>query len=319
MNKLVDLFPDIATEWHPTKNCHLDLLNTSYGSAKKVWWLCPRCGYEYQMRIDTRTGKRRCSCPVCKRSKKLYPLSITHPQLAVEWSSKNERICSEYTAGSHDLIWWIGECGHEWQATIGNRTKPSRPSGCPYCNNRKVDKTNSLEMIFPEISKEWHPNKNLDLKPCDVVHCSYKKVWWLGECGHEWAAIVKSRTRPVNPTGCPICKNSRGERKIEKILLDKSIPYQKQVRFPTCRDKNCLPFDFMVGDNVLIEFQGIQHYVPTNFGGDYLKAFQGIQKRDKIKKDWCSSNGFNLVLIPYFKLAEIKDIIENKVLSFLKE
>ena len=46
--------PDLAKEWHPSKN---DLLPTDVtpNSHKVVWWLCP-CGYEWEMRVDARNG-----------------------------------------------------------------------------------------------------------------------------------------------------------------------------------------------------------------------------------------------------------------------
>jgi hypothetical protein len=67
--KLVDKFPDIAKEWHPTKNEDIDLGSVSYGSRMKVWWL-GKCGHEYEMRIDQRTQpKRMSSCPTCKGKK----------------------------------------------------------------------------------------------------------------------------------------------------------------------------------------------------------------------------------------------------------
>jgi DNA-directed RNA polymerase subunit RPC12/RpoP len=45
-NNLKFLFPNIADEWHPTKNGELKPDEVSYASHKKVWWLCPK-GHEY--------------------------------------------------------------------------------------------------------------------------------------------------------------------------------------------------------------------------------------------------------------------------------
>ncbi len=65
-----------------------------------------------------------------------------------------------------------------------------------------VEKEKSLLYVNPKLSLEWHPMKNGDLTPTDVSYGSHKKVWWLGRCGHEWEAVVKSRN---NGCGCPIC------------------------------------------------------------------------------------------------------------------
>ncbi len=62
-NRLSLLFPEIASEWHPTKNGDLTPNNTSYGSDKKIWWLCSN-GHEYFSSIGNRTmGKT--ACPRC--------------------------------------------------------------------------------------------------------------------------------------------------------------------------------------------------------------------------------------------------------------
>ncbi len=53
-NRLSILYPEIALEWHPTKNGNLTPDGVSYGANKKVWWLCPE-GHEYYSNIDGRT------------------------------------------------------------------------------------------------------------------------------------------------------------------------------------------------------------------------------------------------------------------------
>ena len=46
----------------------------------------------------------------------------------------------------------------------------------------------------PQLVAEWHPTKNRDLTPKDVTAGSNKKVWWQCEKGHEWEAVIASRT-----------------------------------------------------------------------------------------------------------------------------
>ena len=40
---LVTVNPDLAKEWHPTKNGDLTPENVFSKSGKKVWWKCPVC------------------------------------------------------------------------------------------------------------------------------------------------------------------------------------------------------------------------------------------------------------------------------------
>jgi predicted GIY-YIG superfamily endonuclease len=69
---------------------------------------------------------------------------------------------------------------------------------------------NDLQSQFPDISKEWHREKNGELSPADVCMGSHKKVWW--RCSknveHEWEGKVCNRTSK-NQSGCPICKGRK--------------------------------------------------------------------------------------------------------------
>ena len=52
-----------------------------------------------------------------------------------------------------------------------------------------------LKDANPEILGEWHPSLNEGIDPRTVTASSNRKVFWLGQCGHEWDAVVASRTR----------------------------------------------------------------------------------------------------------------------------
>ena len=38
---LEEYAPDLAKQWHPTKNGDLKPMDVTYGSKKKVWWYLP--------------------------------------------------------------------------------------------------------------------------------------------------------------------------------------------------------------------------------------------------------------------------------------
>ena len=104
--------------------------------------------------------------------------------------------------GSGKKIWWLGKCGHKWQATVYDRTTGK---GCPICAGKIVLKGfNDLRTLNPELANEWHNNLNDGLTPEMITPNSEKKVWWLGKCGHEWKAIVANRNKGL---GCPFCTN----------------------------------------------------------------------------------------------------------------
>ena len=120
-------------------------------------------------------------------------LKICFPEIAKEWHpTKNGDLKPDnITKKSGKIAWWLCPKGHEWKARIAHRTSGS--SNCPYCSNQKVSKDNNLKYKFPLLVKEWHPTKNNNLKPENVVAGSSKKVWWLCIKGHEWATAVSNR------------------------------------------------------------------------------------------------------------------------------
>ena len=129
-------------------------------------------------------------------------LLFAHPKLAKEWHPYlNDSLTpADVTIGSYKKVWWLGSCGHEWEAVVKDRV---RGYGCPICaGKRVVEGVNDLKTIYPRIAKEWHPINNKGLLPTQVTSNSHKKVWWLGSCGHQWETTVSERARG---RGCPIC------------------------------------------------------------------------------------------------------------------
>lgn len=100
-------------------------------------------------------------------------------------------------------MWWKCEKGHTWQAVVHCRSTGG--SRCLYCvGKRPWPGENDLASRYPALAAQWHPAKNGDLTPSDVTVGSHRSVWWQCEKGHEWRAVVKSRT---DGSGCPVCAN----------------------------------------------------------------------------------------------------------------
>lgn len=205
-NDLASTRPELAAEWHPTKNKALTPENVTAGSAKKVWWQCPD-GHEWRAMISARSGKNS-GCPVCA-GKKIIPgvndLATHFPEVSAQWhSEKNGALRPDQVSpNSNRYAWWRCDKGHEWRALIFSRTKQG--TQCPYCTGRKLLRGfNDLNTRFPLIAAEWHPTLNQDLTACDVTPGSHAKVWWQCAEGHVWKTVVYSRTGPMKH-GCPIC------------------------------------------------------------------------------------------------------------------
>ena len=198
--------PELVKEWHPSKNGNLSPTEVSQKSGKNVWWICEK-GHEWQAKVYTRTNGH--GCPYCSGNKVLKgynDLASVNPQLAHEWHpSKNIDLTPDMVSpNSNKKVWWLGSCGHEWEAKIESRFQGS---GCPFCSNQIVlAGFNDLKTKDPELAEEWDYEKNGDLKPDMVAPFSAQKVWWKGKCGHEWVAAISHRS---NDRGCPYCSNKK--------------------------------------------------------------------------------------------------------------
>lgn len=213
-NSLAVCCPDVAAEWHPTKNGTLTPDKVSRASSRSVWWL-GKCGHEWQMQIAERTItfvrqngkiKKPYGCPYCSGKRVLKgfnDLASLYPEISVEWNYEKNGPLTPDTVTTHSRrkVWWRCSLGHEWETTVDSRT---RGTGCPICSGKKALKGyNDLATKFPEIAKEWHPTKNSPLTPDNVLPHSSKKVWWLCKNGHEWQAVIGKR---VNGSKCPKCR-----------------------------------------------------------------------------------------------------------------
>jgi DNA-directed RNA polymerase subunit RPC12/RpoP len=120
---------------------------------------------------------------------------------------------TEVTRGSHyRALWKCAACGYEWRAMVNNRTIHAQ--GCPACSGRVASSTNNF-LVWCEKNGEL--GKKLldeyvdpDRKPTEAMRAShYKAIWKCAACGHEWRAVMHSRTKSDKPSGCPACNRAR--------------------------------------------------------------------------------------------------------------
>lgn len=195
---------DLLAQWDREKNGALTPETVAAGSHRKVWWRCGK-GHRWQAMVKSRvTG---CGCPVCAH-RVVQPgendLASAYPDLAEQWNwERNGGLTPrDVFAGAQRKVWWRCGKGHEWQARISARTYGG--SGCPYCTGKRVkDGENDLASVYPELAKQWHPTRNGGLTPREVTPHSNRKVWWVCPLGHDYQAVVATRTS--HHSGCPYC------------------------------------------------------------------------------------------------------------------
>jgi G:T-mismatch repair DNA endonuclease (very short patch repair protein) len=208
-NSLETLFPDVADQWHLTRNGDLTPADVVAGSDKRIWWKCDVADdHQWQTSVANRTSGDT-DCPFCSHQR----LSVTNslkalaPDVAAQWhpTRNGDLTPADVVAGGLKKFWWKCDVAddHEWQSTVDNRVRGLR--GCSCCAGKKVSVTNSLETLFPDVAAQWHPTRNGDVVPAEMVAGSSKKFWWKCDVAddHEWKAQLVSRTS--GGTGCPDC------------------------------------------------------------------------------------------------------------------
>lgn len=206
-NSLAATNPELAKQWHPTRNGRLKPNLVVAGSTQVVWWKCPE-GRDHIWKTPLRErGTLGNGCPMCANRKPAASsrLSTKCPPLAKQWhpTKNGELLPKDLVTGSKRLVWWLCERGHDWQAPVVNRVKGA---GCPECSPRKLNHATNLANARPDLAAQWHPAKNGELTPADVHQGSATRVWWKCPEGpdHEWETGVHSRTKGKGT--CPFCQ-----------------------------------------------------------------------------------------------------------------
>ena len=200
-----------------------------------------------------------------------------------------------------------------------------------------VNTKTKLDVICPN-GEFWQVNYNTfqngHRKPCKPLNYEYVKDYIENEgyillskkyvnnrtkllikcpyCGNEFK-VHFNNFKDCN-SRCPKCQNNfKGEKEIERILNKFNIKFNTQYKFKDCKFKRYLPFDFYLPDyNLLIEFDGIQHYeIRGHFGG--YDGFVDTKIRDTIKNIYCKDNNIDLLRIPYWDYKNIENILVNKL------
>lgn len=196
----------------------------------------------------------------------------------------------------------------------------SRGHDCSKCaiENRQVPIRSNIQEFIQKAQK-IHGNK-FDYSKSIYTHNKNKIEIICPKHGSFWQRINDH----LKGAGCPVCKQSKGENKVKLYLESKNIEFKQQKTFIDCINPNTnykLRYDFYLPNyNLLIEFDGIQHFRPSTFNGKLdkeqtLKLFEQTKVNDKIKNDFARDNNIKLIRIPYTKISSIEKILDKELLS----
>lgn len=126
---------------------------------------------------------------------------------------------------------------------------------------------------------------------------------------------------------CPKSRSTYKEESVCQLLENWGYKITRQKEFEDCIDKRKLRFDIYLDDyNVLIEYQGEQHYYPISYDDsqsleDIKNKYEYTISHDEIKRNYCIKNNIPLIEIPYWEYDDLEYYLFDKLtkLNVIKE
>ena len=302
----------------------IEILSDYCGQKGYVKCRCKKCGREWEATGGNLLNGRKCrECSYKERGKR-------RKKNIEDFISEANSIYNDFYdyskfkyVDSHTKGIIICPIHGEFECSPTNHTSNKR--GCPKCGIEKCAKHNSsnTEEFIPKAIK-IHGNK-YDYSRVNYVNnhtkieiiCHEKDMF-----GKEHGSFWQTPGNHLFGRGCPICRQSHGERFISNYLNNNKINYIPQYLVNIDTDINFSGksyIDFYLPDhNLFIEYNGQQHYMEVkSFGGtfgDSKLEFDKQQKRDQYIRDYCKNNNIRLLEIPYNKTwEEITELLNTTI------
>lgn len=164
------------------------------------------------------------------------------------------------------------------------------------CERKRRAAESRRNIMLQEIGKQY---ENLTI--LNVFRKNKRTIAkYICSCGTKGEALLDLIKRG-NTSSCGCKKNdSKMEKECTEILNNSNLTFARNYTFKDLKYKGNLKFDFAIFDNnnkliLLIECQGIQHYIPQPNGfGDEQREIT-----DPLKKEYCKKNNIELREIKY--------------------
>lgn len=286
-----------------------------YKNARtKVEIICPKHGSFFQTPDNHLRGKN--GCPLCKWERLSKHQSFSNDEFInrardvhgdkfdyskVKYINANTKVC--IICPIHGEFW----------ITPGNHINSK--NGCKKCGNDSVSKKKLMSTdYFVERAKNIHGDK-YDYSFVSGVNRSADKV--KIKCNKCGKIFYSTRSNILAGHGCPNCRNSQGELKINDYLKQNNIEYKAQYPIKLEQQmfsRNNLRIDFYLPKyNTFIEFNGEQHYKYISYFHKTEEDFNKQVERDKRLKQYCKDNKIKLIVIKYNQIDKIEDILNKKL------
>lgn len=271
----------------------------------KILHKCKKCDYEWYASPSSILQGR--GCPECAIKKQSEKQAKTHEQYAYEINKINPNIevIGKYKNAKTKILHRCKKCKNEWDIMPSGILSGN---GCPECAKNLL--RNIYIMTKEEFIEKLKKTNNKISLIGDYNGTSSIAKFECNSCGNIWEA----RTSNVlyQNCGCVKCsEKSKGEVTVKDYLDNSLIDYYPQKKFSGLKGLGgrLLSYDFYLQNyNLLIEFQGEQHYEPVDYFGGKEKL-KTQQEHDKRKRDYAKLHNINLLEIRYDE--DVNTILNN--------
>jgi hypothetical protein len=296
----------------------LTVVSRAENKGKQVYWNCKcSCGKEICVRGDRLTESQvdGNGSPSCGHVRIERAVAATKKDLLNQVFDRLTVIKETNKRSNNGSVIWLCKC------SCGNLTEvstdmllrkenPTRSCGCLQRESSAIyNKEKSKELIGTVVNGF----KILDIES-RKTNAGQGENWIYSKCpfcGREkWFQLRYIRNGDTKSCGC--IQSSSGEKKIEQILKEAKIPYEKEKTFQDLRFKDTQAlarYDFYVNNKYLIEFDGKQHFKPQRFGSISKEEsefnFIKLQEHDKIKNQYAKEHNIPLIRISYERYNEL--------------
>lgn len=277
----------------------LEPLEKYIKSDISIKFKCNTCGTEFYNSPIHILGTRKQGCPVCYHNRqKTSKEDFTNR--AKEYN-KNVNVIGKYTGVKNKIEVQCLYCKRHFFMRADSILEGR---GHNSCIQKKLERK---PLKTQEEFVEQLKNINDKIIPFGTYTKGRDKmIFKCLICEKTWEARIDHVLQ--GESGCPHCRISKGEQKVEQYLKNNNIEYNKQYIFKDCKDKLYLPFDFYLPNhNICIEYDGEQHVRPA-FGE---KAFYKTVLHDGMKNNYCKWNNINLIRIPHTDFDNIEIILDK--------
>jgi hypothetical protein len=125
---------------------------------------------------------------------------------------------------------------------------------------------------------------------------------------HKHGLFKQTPNAHLGVDGCPVCNESKGEKKISIYLDSKKLKYIREYKLPNTNYR----YDFYLPElNMLIEYDGEQHFRPVDYWGG-LKRFKEILEADKNKNILAKLHNMTLIRVGYKKYDTLNKYLDRQ-------